>query len=254
MPRKASSKKKVVNDKAAASKVKAVSKKPMVAQVAPVSKPNFTASAAKFSASAAQLNKVAPKKLFWPLLALVAVLAFYLLKDELIVASVNGKPITRFAVIRELERQGASQVVEDMVLKLVVDQELKNAGIKVDAAAVDAEFAKIEEQLTSQGQNVDDLLAAQNLTRDEVKQQIALSKGMEQLLADGLEVSDAEIDAYFAENKEMLGEGADLETMRGDIREMLFQQKLGTKQQSWLEEVKKNAKINYFKFEPSINL
>jgi len=254
MPPKASGKKKISSSKAIAHEVE-LSKNTASVQAAAVGKPKSTlASTARFATSVSQLNKISPKKLFWPLLALVVVLALYLLKDELIVASVNGKPITRFAVIRELERQGASKVVEDMVLKAVVDQELKNAGIKVDAAAIDEEFAKIEEQLTSQGQNVDDLLAAQNLTRDEVKQQIALSKGMEQLLADGLVVTDEEISAYFNENKAALGEEADLETMRGDIRDMLFQKKLGTKQQSWLEEVKQKAKINYFKFEPSINL
>jgi hypothetical protein len=249
MPRKASANKKVAQSKTVKSKT--VKSKAAV----PSQKPIVTATPVVSSAdSAKHLNKIEPKKLFWPLLALVIVLAFYLLKDELIVASVNGKPITRMAVIRELERQGASQVVEDMVLRAVVEQELKKSGIKIDDAAVDVEFAQIEEQLSAQGQNIDDLLSAQNLTRSEVKQQIALSKGMEQLLADGLEVSDEEIAKYFTENKELLGEGADLETMRNDIREMLFQQKLGTKQQSWLEEVKKNAKINYFKFEPSINL
>lgn len=195
-----------------------------------------------------------PKKLFWPLLFVALMLGLYLIKDELIVATVNGRPITRVAVIRELERQNASQVVEDMVLRTLVEQELKKAGITVDQAAIDQEMQDIEAQLSAQGQSLDDLLAAQSLTREEVRQQIGLSRGMEQLLADGLTVTDEEIAAYFNDNKAAMGEGADLETVRDDIREMLFQQQLSQKQQTWLNDIKKEAKINYFKFKPSFNL
>lgn len=198
--------------------------------------------------------KVEPKKLFWPLLFVAIALGLYLIKDELIVATVNGRPITRVAVIRELEKQNASQVVEDMILRTLVEQELKKAGIEIDEAVVDQEIAEIEEQLAAQGQNLDDLLAAQSLTRAEVKQQISLSKGMEQLLANGLTVTEEEVTAYFDENKETMGEGADLESMREDIRDMLLQQQLSQKQQAWLNDIKKDAKINYFKFRPSLNL
>jgi hypothetical protein len=238
---------KTATKKVTASKSKATRKSTTPVVTAPVmpvmsGKPAMTAA------------KVEPKKLFWPLLFVALALGFYLIKDELIVATVNGRPITRVAVIRELERQGASQVVEDIVLRTLVEQELKKAGIEIDQAAVEEEIVAIEEQLSAQGQSLDDLLAAQSLTREEVKQQIGLSKGMEQLLADGLTVSEEEIEAYFNENKEMMGEGADLETMRADIRDMLFQQQLGQKQQTWINDLKKDAKINYFKFKPSLNL
>lgn len=243
-PVKAAAKK--VSKKAVASKTKVVTSK----RVAPVA----VASSAAPSKLALPTTAMEPKKLFWPLLFVALMLGLYLIKDELIVATVNGRPITRVAVIRELERQNATQVVEDMVLRTLVEQELKKAGITIDQAAVEQEIAQIEEQLAAQGQNLDDLLAAQSLTRAEVKQQIGLSKGMEQLLADGLTVTEEEITAYFNDNKDMMGEGADLETMRDDIRDMLFQQQLSQKQQTWLNDIKKEAKINYFKFKPSFNL
>jgi hypothetical protein len=239
---------KTVAKKAPANKSKIATRKSTIPVVAAPAMPVMSGKPVVAAA------KVEPKKLFWPLLFVALALGFYLIKDELIVATVNGRPITRVAVIRELERQGAAQVVEDIVLRTLVEQELKKAGIEIDEAAVEEEITAIEEQLSAQGQNLDDLLAAQSLTREEVKQQIGLSKGMEQLLADGLTVSEEEIEAYFNENQEMMGEGADLETMREDIRDMLLQQQLGQKQQEWINELKKNAKINYFKFKPSLNL
>lgn len=200
------------------------------------------------------MPKLESKKLFKPLVALLLLALVYLLKDEVIVASVNGQPVTRFALIRTLEQQSASTALENMTLKLLVEQELKKAGVKVSDEEMDAEIAKIEEQLATQGQNLDDLLEAQGLKRAEVKEQLALSKGLEKLLADKVSVSDEEIQAYFDENKEMMGDDVVFEDVKEDIRTQLQQEKLVAEQQKWFAEIKKSAKINYYKFTPSSNL
>lgn len=200
------------------------------------------------------MPKLESKKLFKPLVVLLLLSLVYLLKDEVIVASVNGQPVTRFALIRTLEQQSASTALENMTLKLLVEQELKKAGVKVSDEEMDAEIAKIEEQLAAQGQNLDDLLEAQGLKRAEVKEQLALSKGLEKLLADKVSVSDEEIRAYFDENKEMMGNDVVFEDIKEDIRTQLQQEKLVAEQQKWFAEIKKSAKINYYKFTPSSNL
>lgn len=200
------------------------------------------------------MPKLESKKLFKPLVVLLLLALVYLLKDEVIVASVNGQPVTRFALIRTLEQQSASTALENMTLKLLVEQELKKAGVKVSDEEMDAEIAKIEEQLAAQGQNLDDLLEAQGLKRAEVKEQLALSKGLEKLLADKVSVSDEEIQAYFDENKEMMGDDVVFEDIKEDIRTQLQQEKLVAEQQKWFAEIKKSAKINYYKFTPSSNL
>ncbi len=200
-------------------------------------------------------RKLEAKKLIKPLIFLIILAAAYLLKDELIVASVNGKPVTRFALIRSLEQQSAPTVLENITLKMLVEQELKKANIVVSDEEMDAEIAKIEEQLTAQGQNLDDLLKAQGITRAQVKEQLALSKGLEKLLSDKVSVSEEEVQTYFNQNKEIMG-GNDVkfEDVKADIEAQLKQQKLAAEQQKWFAEIKKTAKINYFKFAPSINL
>ena len=200
------------------------------------------------------IKKLDSKKLIKPLIFLLILATVYLLKDEVIVASVNGKPVTRWALTRNLEKQSASTVLENMTLQMLVEQELKKAGIEVTDEEMDAEISKIEEQLAAQGQNLDDLLAAQNLTRTTVREQLALSKGMEKLLAGNIIVTDEEITAYFEQNKEMMGADVALEDIKADIEAQLKQEKLATEQQKWFAEIKKNAKINYFKFAPSVSL
>lgn len=197
--------------------------------------------------------KVDAKKLIKPLIFLIVLGAAYLLKDEVIVASVNGKPITRFALIQSLEQQSASSVLENLTLQMLVKQELKKAGIVVSDEELDQELTKIEEQLTAQGQNLDDLLKAQGLTRAQVKEQLALSKGLEKLLADKVTVSEEEVTKYFEDNKEFMGD-VKLEDVRADIEAQVKQEKLSTEQQKWFAEISKNADIKYYKFAPSKNL
>lgn len=238
-----------------------VAKKP-VAKVAPVVKPivkkvvesKSSAVASTMDMPKQAMSKLDSKKLFKPLVVLLLLALVYLLKDEVIVASVNGQPVTRLALIRTLEQQSASTVLENMTLKLLVEQELKKAGVEVSDEEMDAEIAKIEEQLAAQGQNLDDLLEAQGLKRAEVKEQLALSKGLEKLLADKVSISDEEIQAYFDENKEMMGDDVVFEDVKEDIKTQLQQEKLVAEQQKWFAEIKKSAKINYYKFTPSSNL
>jgi len=198
-----------------------------------------------------EIKKLEPKKLVKPLIFLLILAFVYLIKDEIIVASVNGRPVTRWALMRNLEKQSASAVLENMTLQMLVEQQLKKEGIQVSDEDMDAEIAKIEEQLASQGQNLDDLLKAQGLSRATVREQLALSKGMEILLSNKIVVTEEEVRAYFEENKEMIGTDVKFEDIKVDIENQLKQQKLSTEQQKWFAEIKKSAKLNYFKFAPS---
>ncbi len=237
---------KTVPAKVAAAKVSAAKTTPVKASSKPA--------VASVSNHKIELKKIDSKTLVKALIFLLILALVYLVKDEVIVASVNGKPITRIALIRNLEKQAASSTLENMTLQMLVEQQLKKEGIKVSDEEMDAELKKIEEQLAAQGQNLDDLLKAQSLTRAAVKEQLALSKGMEMLLSDKITVTAEEVTAYFEENKELLGKDVKFEDIKADIENQLKQQKLATEQQKWFAELKKNAKINYFKFAPSVNL
>lgn len=196
------------------------------------------------------ISKIETKKLVLPLVILLVVAFAYMIKDEIIVARVNGRAVSRVALIKNLEKQGATQVLEDMTLKILIEQKIKEAGIEVEQSEIDAEIQEVADMLEAQGQSLEDLLEAQNLTLDEVEDQLRLTKGMEAVLADRVEVTEEEINTYFADNQELLGEGADLEGMREQIKEQLTQSKLASEQQIWLEEIKSESNIKYFKFAP----
>lgn len=250
MPVKKTDKKSIKKTAAKSAAAKPAVKKTAVAKSVPSAK---TANGLSSSKNFGQ-KKIEPKKLIKPLIFLLVLAVIYLLKDEVIVASVNGRPVTRWALTSNLEKQYAPTVLENMTLKMLVEQELKKAGVSVTKEEMDAEITKIEEQLAAQGQNLDDLLEAQGLTRNEVREQLSLSKGLEKLLADKITVSDDEVKAYFDENKEAIGADSKLEDVAESIKSQLQQQKLTTAQQDWFAEIRKTAKVNYYKFTPSTNL
>lgn len=197
-----------------------------------------------------KMAAISPKKLLAPVLVLIALGAAWLLKDQVIVATVNGQPITRIQLISKLEQQGGSQILESIITQSLVEQALKKAAVTVSEDEVDAQMKEIEDSIAAQGQNLDDLLAMQNLTREDVAKDIRLNLQVEKLLADKIAVTDEEVQAYFDSNKELLGEDADFEMMKEQIRAQVEQEKQAEAQQDWLDEIRNEAKIQYFRFKP----
>ena len=197
-------------------------------------------------------KEVKTKKILWPIIILLIALALWFLKDQVIVAMVNGKPITRFQVIKELEKQGASQVLDSLVTMELVKQVIDKSAIEIDEEAIKQQMTEIEENLSAQGQNLDDILVAQNLTRADVEKDIKLNLQLDKILADKIQVSEEEVLEYFETNKEFLGEDANFEEMKADIEAQVIQEKRATAQQEWLETIRGEANIRYLRFEPSL--
>jgi len=192
------------------------------------------------------------KKSIWPIIILLVALALWFLRSQIIVAMVNGKPITRFKLISELEKQGASQILDSLVTMELVNQAINEADIKVDDQEIADQMAEIEATLASQNQNLDDILAMQNLTREDIEKDIKLNLQVDKILADKIQVTDEEVMEYFETNKEILGEDANFEEMKKDIEAQVIQEKRSAAQQEWLETLRSEANIRYLKFEPSL--
>jgi hypothetical protein len=266
--------KKIKKTQSKASKKKTVNKKPTSKRVASATKVTTkkttknnkvsnSASAKKIaSKKSEQIIKreaivgkdLKPKKVLWPIIVLLVILALWFLRDQVIVAMVNGKPISRFQVISELEKQGASQILDSLVTMELVNQAINEAQIEIDEQAVADQMTEIETYYSSLDQNLDDLLATQNITRAEVEQDIRLNLQVDKILADKIQVTEEEIMAYFETNKEFLGEDANFEEMKQDIEAQVIQEKRAEAQQEWLETLRSEANIRYLRFEPSDSL
>lgn len=191
--------------------------------------------------------KIKVRKSYLILLVLVFLLGFlvWTFKGFFIVATINGSPITRLSVIQDLERQNGKQVLNSLVTKTLILQEAQKRNITVGQKEIDNEIKKIEKDFQKQGKNFDELLAAQGLTRERVKEQISIQKIIEKMLEKDIKVTDKEVDEYIEKNKEAL-QDIKPEDLKKQVQQQLRTQKLSDKFQTLLADLQKNAKINYF--------
>lgn len=179
------------------------------------------------------------------IIAAVAIIAF-LVKGLVLAATVNGTPVWRFSVISELEKTQGNQVLNNLITESLVAQEAKNKGVTISEQDIEDQLQKIDDNLKSQGQSLDQALALQGLSKDDLKKQIRLQMTVEALLGDKLNVSDDEIQKFLTDNKSLFPEGTSEDDMKTQATSQLKQQKLSTEFQTLITDLEKNAQIKYF--------
>lgn len=190
-------------------------------------------------------GKLKKPRVFIPLIIVILILVAFFFKGLFVVALVNGEPITRIAIIQELEKQGGKQTLSSLINQTLILQEARKKNVQVSQDEINAAAKKIEDSLKGQGQNLDTALAMQGMTKQDFLMQLRLRSLVEKLLADKIKVSDKEIADYIDKNKETIPAGMKEEEIKKNVTEQLKQQKLATESQTWLAELNKNAKINY---------
>lgn len=174
----------------------------------------------------------------------VAGLVFYY-KSLFVVAMVRGRPISRFSIIRELEKTSGKRVLESMITERLIHDEAKKKGVMITAEDVETEIKNIETQLAGRGATLDAALAGQGMTKDDLKKQITTQKKVEKLLAEKIQVSEDDIKKFIEDNKMTIPEGKDQET-HDQVRDQLKQQKLNQEVKTWLDNLRTEAHIRYF--------
>ncbi|OGH22470.1 MAG: hypothetical protein A3F31_05500 [Candidatus Levybacteria bacterium RIFCSPHIGHO2_12_FULL_38_12] len=175
----------------------------------------------------------------------MAALAYYF-RGLFVAAIVNGKPIFRTTIVKELERQGGKQTLDSLVTEELVFQEANKQKVSVSDDEIHKEIKKIEEQVSKQGQPFDSLLVSQSMTRESLKNRIKLQKLIEKMVGKDIKVTDKEVDDYIEKNKDSIPADSDQQKVKEGVRQQLRQQKLQEKVQSWLSNLQKNAHVLYF--------
>jgi len=181
------------------------------------------------------------------ILIVVAIIGLlYSFRGAFLAATVNGKPITRYQIMREAEKAQGAQLLDNLVLEELIAQEAKAKGVQLTNEAIDARIEEIRQNVVDQGQDFDQLLAMQNLTIEDLREQIVLQMKLEELVSSDIEVTDEQIDDYIEQNKDFLPEEMSEEEIREMVAEQLKQQEMSTRYQQWSEDSRSKAKINYF--------
>ena len=185
-------------------------------------------------------------KFFIPFLIVILTVVLFFSKGFFIAALVNGQPVSRLEVIRELEKREGKNALSSLVNQLLILQEAKKKNIEVSQKEILDSAKQIEENFKTQGQNLDAALQAQGLTRKDFTDQLKLRKFVEKLLANDTKVTDKEVADYIEKNKDTLPKDMKEEEVRTGVRQQLEQQKFSIKSQELITRLEKDAKINYF--------
>ena len=172
--------------------------------------------------------------------------ALFFAKGHFIAATVNGSPITRLAVIQELERQGGKQVLASIISKKLLEAEIQKSGVTVTSEEVDAEIQKIDARIVAQGGKLDEILAKQGMSRAVFQEDIKTQKILEKILADKLTVSPLEIDEYIKTYSATPPAGTTKEQFREQVSEQLRQRKFQEEAAKWSTNLNETAKITYY--------
>ncbi len=169
----------------------------------------------------------------------------YAYKGLFIAAIVDGSPVSRLAIIKELEKASGKSLLDSFINKKLIENEVSAKKIVVNDDEINAEIKKVEDQLTSQGGTLDAALAAQGMSMEDLKKRIILQKEIEKLVADKVNVTDEEVARYIKDNQIAIPAGQEA-AAADQIKNEIRNQKLNTEAQTLLADLKSKAKIQYF--------
>ncbi len=183
--------------------------------------------------------------------ALIAVLVLiilggsaFLLREQIIVATVNGRPVFRFELNRRMTSSFGKETLENIIMEKLVSQEAKTRGISVSEAEIDAEVDKLSQSL-GEGTKIEEVLKLQGMTIADLRYQLKIKMLVEKILQGEVSVTEAEIDDFVKNNAGNLM-ATDEAKRREEAKGVLFEQKINEKFQSWMGDVFEKAKINRF--------
>lgn len=244
-------KSKVVKTSKTVSAKSAHAKVPTKPKPATKSKVNAKIATAQINSAKSQQTKqitasLKNPKVFIPLIIILLAIVLFLLRSWFVVAIVNGQPITRYSFNQQLESKDGKDVLNSMITQTLIFQEASKQHVSVSDAEVNSSLKNISDQLSKQGQTLDEALALRGMTKSDFVAQVKIQKIVEKLLGKNIIVTDADIQDYMDKNKDSLPTDVDEATLKQQIKDQLTQQKLSEKAQVWLQDLQKKAKIQYF--------
>ena len=185
----------------------------------------------------------------WKNIIIVSLLILFVLiwkfSGNFIAATVNGQPISRFELNKQLVRRFGDQTLDNMINERLILAAVRQKGIFIGKEEIDAKVAEIEEKLKG-SISLPDALKAQGLSQDEFRRQIEIQLSIAKLFEKEATVGASEAEEYIGKNKEAYKTATNPVALREDVTGMLKQQKIGDLFNTWFTDVRNKANIKKF--------
>lgn len=212
------------------------------------------------------------------LMVLVGVLAFGLvdfffqyLNNDYSVAVVDGSRISTSEYHNRLEKQYGQTVAQSLIDEKLINLEAEKANIEVTEDEIKGKLDEIIESVGGQDA-YDSALVANNITEEELKDQIKLDLISTKILTPTLEYTDDDVKAFFEQYSASIfptetatleeGEKLDFELYKDQVEEIYIQQQVQNEQYTWLSSLyseyniqnNSEAKPKYGFFTATVNI
>jgi hypothetical protein len=206
---------------------------------------------ASFDVSPKPERKIKKIPLLMLVLVVIIIILLYVFRNQFVVATVNGQPISRMSFNAEMQKEAGKKSVNALVTKTLILQEANKEQITVSDTEISNRIKQIENNLKQQGQTMNQFLAVQGITLSELSDELKLEISVEKMLGKKIQVSDKEVNDYIqktqaANTTNDTGATPPPALSKTQVRQQLQQQKLSEQVQPWLANLQQQAKITYF--------
>lgn len=181
------------------------------------------------------------KKLVVPFAA-VALLAACSEEGETPVATINGESITESALHEKLVQQYGLEMLDQLVANKVIEMEAKKQDITVKETELNEEYAVYTEMYGSE-EALEEFLGTYKMTVDDVKYDIEIYLLTKKLMEDYVAITEADVAAYFDEQKANYEDGATVEERYDELYAALFEERMNAQYETWLDELYEEYEI-----------
>ncbi len=170
----------------------------------------------------------------------------YFGRGFIVAAVVNGQPISRMALVQEVEKQSGKQALSGLIRNILVEQEARKQNVLITEKQIDDQIKTVENNLSKQGQKIDQVLAMEGMTRADLRKVIRLDLLVTKMVEKNIKVSNKDVNDYIDKNREIMPKNQSESQLKKMVLERLKQQQLSQKAQEWLANLEKGAKVVKF--------
>jgi parvulin-like peptidyl-prolyl isomerase len=143
-----------------------------------------------------------------------------------------------------LEEDYSDAFIDELITTTLVENELDKNDITITKDEIDKKLKDVEENLGET--TLEEILEAQNMTMEDVIDQISLQLRVEKFLADSVEVTPEEITEFIDQYSNQFGEETSAEEREAQAIDYLVDQKMQTEINTWIGELRETATISTY--------
>ncbi len=183
------------------------------------------------------------RKYIFGLLAIVVIvgLAYFKFNYLLVPAKVGMEPIYIWQYFSYLHRNYGKEGMQRLTTQSLINQAIVKSGVTVKQEDIQKEVDLLDQQASASG-GIQAMLTAQQMTLEDLKDQLRIQMAVKEILKDKIAVTDAEVDDSYKKNRELF-RGVPEAEAKIKVREQLENQKFQTEASNWLAEIRNNTQV-----------